>query len=168
LPRQEFEPSPAVEESEKKPVPHPQRRTVLVVEDNLPVAEVCKSYLDHLGYEVEFASSPRDALGFLQGANHIDVVLSDILMPGGMSGLDFARKVRKLYPSLPIVLMTGFSASAKEVAHDGFPVLRKPFDLPALRSELAAIWEARELAGGEQRQSADSSQTEQPASHVGV
>jgi hypothetical protein len=43
--------------------------------------------------------------------------------------------------------MTGFSDCANEVAHDGFPVLRKPFDLTALHSELAAIWERREVAG---------------------
>jgi two-component system NtrC family sensor kinase len=158
LPRQEFEPRPVVEEPENKPIPHPERRTVLVVEDNLPVAEVCKSYLDQLGYDVEFASSPHDALSFLQGADHIDAVLSDILMPGGMSGLDFARKLRQTRPSLPIVLMTGFSDSAKEVAHDGFPVLRKPFDLMALRRALAAIWEPCDVGAAERLQSADSSQ----------
>jgi two-component system NtrC family sensor kinase len=146
LPRKEFEPRP-LEEQQKQPTPAPERRTVLVVEDNLPVAEVCKSYLDQLGYDVEFASSPQDALSFLQGAEQVDVVLSDILMPGGMSGLDLARKLRQTRPSLPIVLMTGFSDCANEVAHDGFPVLRKPFDLTALRSELAAIWERREVAG---------------------
>jgi hypothetical protein len=42
--------------------------------------------------------------------------------------------------------MTGFSNSANEVADDGFPVLRKPFDLTALRSELAALWERREVS----------------------
>ena len=159
LPRQEFEPAPVVEEPEKKPIAQPERKTILVVEDNLPVAEVCKSYLGQLGYNVEFASSPHDALSFLQGADHIDAVLSDILMPGGMSGLDFARKLRNTHPSLPIVLMTGFSDSAKEVAHDGFPVLRKPFDLTSLRRELAALWERRNVTAAERLESVGSSQT---------
>ncbi|MGZ8367674.1 MAG: response regulator [Rhodoplanes sp.] len=145
LPQKEFEPRP-VEAQHEVPAPATQRKTVLVVEDNLPVAEVCKSFLDQLGYDVEFAASPHDALRFLQGADHVDVVLTDILMPGGMSGLDLARKLRQTRPSLPILLMTGFSDCANEVVHDGFPVLRKPFDLTALRSELSAIWERREVS----------------------
>ena len=70
---------------------------------------MCKSSLHKLGYDVEHAASPRDAISFLQDAHHIDVVLSDILMPGGMSGLDLARKLREMRPTLPVVLMTGFS-----------------------------------------------------------
>ncbi len=147
LPLKEFEPRPAETQHEVlAPPTAAERKTVLVVEDNLPVADVCKSYLDQLGYDVEFASSPHDALRLLQGADHVDVVLTDILMPGGMSGLDLARKLRQTRPSLPILLMTGFSDCANEVVRDGFPVLRKPFDLSALRSELSAIWERREVS----------------------
>jgi len=82
-------------------------------------------------------------------------------MPGGMSGLDLARKLREMRPTLPVVLMTGFSDCANEVAHDGFPVLRKPFDLTTLRAELAAICERHKAsgAGGGRLQSAASSQT---------
>ena len=140
LPRTEFLARPAAAPQEN-PALVPDRKTVLVVEDNAPVADVCKSYLDELGYAVEFASSPHDALAFLRGTGHVDIGLSDILMPGGMSGLDFARAVRQTRPTLPIMLMTGFSTSAKEVARDGFPVLRKPFDLTTLRNELTAIFE---------------------------
>jgi FixJ family two-component response regulator len=82
-------------------------------------------------------------------------------MPGGMSGLDLARKLRETRPTLPVVLMTGFSECANEVAHDGFPVLRKPFDLTTLRTELSAICERHKVsgAGGERLQSAAFSQT---------
>ncbi|MGA8990846.1 MAG: response regulator [Rhodoplanes sp.] len=162
LPRMEFEPSQTeAPKAGLTPVSGPERRTVLVVEDNLPVAEVCESYLHKLGYDVEHAASPREAISFLQDAHHIDVVLSDILMPGGMSGLDLARKLREMRPTLPVVLMTGFSDCANEVAHDGFPVLRKPFDLTTLRAELAAICERHKAsgAGGGRLQSAASSQT---------
>jgi two-component system NtrC family sensor kinase len=148
LPRTEFESSQAdALEGESTPASGPERRTVLMVEDNLPVAEVCESYLHKLGYDVEHAASPRDAISFLQDAHHIDVVLSDILMPGGMSGLDLARKLREMRPTLPVVLMTGFSEYANEVAHDGFPVLRKPFDLTTLRTELSAIFERHKDLG---------------------
>jgi len=150
LPRTEFEPSPA-KAPETEITPAPERRTVLVVEDNLPVAEVCKSYLHRLGCDVEHAASPRDAIRFIQGPHHVDAVLSDILMPGGMSGLDLARKLREIRPTLPVLLMTGFTESANEVAYDGFPVLRKPFDLTTLRSELAAIWDRHRASGAGER-----------------
>ncbi|RAI32847.1 hypothetical protein CH338_23500 [Rhodoplanes elegans] len=76
--------------------------------------------------------------GEARRAHGVDLVLSDILMPGGMSGVDLTRELRALDPGLPVVLMTGFSDRAGEVARDGFPVLRKPFDIGQLERELAA------------------------------
>ncbi|WP_170149459.1 hybrid sensor histidine kinase/response regulator [Rhodoplanes roseus] len=137
LPRVALEPVAAEPPVERTAVAA-GRNTVMVVEDNLAVADVCRSYLDQLGYDVTFAASPRDALTALSGQHRIDLVLSDILMPGGMSGVDLARELRTLQPALPIVLMTGFSDRAGDVARDGFPVLRKPFDIDALQRELAA------------------------------
>ncbi|MDC7786365.1 ATP-binding protein [Rhodoplanes sp. TEM] len=143
LPRVPFEPVAA--EPRPEPAAAPAgRKTVLVVEDNLSVADVCRSYLDQLGYEAAFAASPREALAALADGHGVDLVLSDILMPGGMSGFDLARELRTLQPSLPIVLMTGFSDRAGEVACDGFPVLRKPFDIDALQRELAAAFARRD------------------------
>lgn len=127
------------------PPPAPVRKTVLVVEDNGAVADVCKSFLDDLGYGVEFVSSPHAALAFLRGSEHIDLLLTDVLMPGGMSGLDLARELRRTRPSLPVVLMTGFNSSANDVACEGFQVLRKPFDMATLGNELRAVLERRQL-----------------------
>ncbi|MEZ5785315.1 MAG: response regulator [Xanthobacteraceae bacterium] len=132
---------------ESVPLPSaPVRKNVLVVEDNGAVADVCKSFLDDLGYGVQFVSSPHAALAFLKGSEHIDIVLSDVLMPGGMSGLDLARELRRTRPSLPVVLMTGFNSSANELASEGFHVLRKPFDMATLGDEMRAILERRQLA----------------------
>jgi two-component system NtrC family sensor kinase len=136
LPCTELE-QPAAAAAEERAAAPLGRKRVLVVEDNVAVAEVCKSYLDQLGYAVDFASGARDALQFLEGAQGIDLLLSDIVMPG-MSGHELAREVRRLRPGLPIVLMTGFSDSAEEVVRDGFRVIRKPFDLVALERALAA------------------------------
>ncbi len=138
LPCAEAENRPVASDQEE-PAAAGGRKTVLVVEDDLPVAEVCKCYLDQLGYDVEFASCPRDALQALrQGENPVDAMLSDILMPGGMSGLDLAHQVRRIRPALPIVLMTGFSDCADQVVRDGFPVIRKPFDLVTMQAALNA------------------------------
>ncbi|NVO17935.1 MAG: response regulator [Rhodoplanes sp.] len=148
LPRVPLEAAAAAPRPEPAVAAH-GRKTVLVVEDNLPVADVCRSYLDQLGYDVAFAASPREALTALRENHAVDIVLSDILMPGGMSGVDLARELRTVAPSLPIVLMTGFSDRAGDVARDGFPVLRKPFGVDALQRELSAALtrcEARERA----------------------
>jgi two-component system, NtrC family, sensor kinase len=127
------------------PAPARVGKTILVVEDNGAVADVCKSFLDDLGYAVQFVSSPHAALAFLRGSEHVDIVLSDVLMPGGMSGLDLARESRRLRPTLPVVLMTGFNSSASDVAREGFHVLRKPFDMATLGDELRAILERRQF-----------------------
>ncbi|MFL9823802.1 ATP-binding protein [Rhodoplanes sp. SY1] len=144
LPWVAFEPA-AVTEPSPAPVARPaERRTVMVVEDNRSVADVCGAYLEQLGYDVRVAASPRDALAVLRGEHSVDLVLSDILMPGGMSGVDLARELRARDPELPVVLMTGFSDRAGEVARDGFPVLRKPFDVDQLERELAAALARRD------------------------
>ncbi|MTW18238.1 response regulator [Rhodoplanes serenus] len=124
-----------------------ERRSVLVVEDNQAVAEVCRSYLDQLGWDMIFAASPREALASLGNGHAVDIVLSDILMPGGMSGIELARELRRVAPSVPVVLMTGFNDRADEVARSGYPVLRKPFDIEALHRELTAAM-ARQTTTG--------------------
>jgi two-component system NtrC family sensor kinase len=69
-------------------------------------------------------------------ANTVDAVLSDMVMPGAIGGLDLARKLRELREGFPIVLMTGYSAAAGPAAAEGFAVLRKPFTMAALASTL--------------------------------
>jgi CheY-like chemotaxis protein len=136
-----------------EPVPRPEAEavgaTVLLVEDNAEVAEVCRGYLEQLGYEVAYAAQARDALAMLERGEPVDLVLSDILMPGGMSGLDLARILRQRYPALPVVLITGYSGSASEAIADRFAILRKPFDLVQLADQLV-----RALQQGERLQTA--------------
>ena len=68
----------------------------------------------------------------------IDLVFSDIIMPGKMDGLKLARAIREKNPRLPILLTTGYSESAKNVRAD-FPVLRKPYQLHELSRELSKL-----------------------------
>lgn len=97
---------------------------VLLVEDNAELADVTASLLDSLGCRVVRARSPEEALALLDDGQRLDVVLSDIVMPGGMDGVALARTLREQRPGLPVVLISGFS-SALQAAH-GFPVLAKP------------------------------------------
>ncbi len=71
-------------------------------------------------------------------AEDFDLVVSDIVMPGGMNGIELAEELRHRRPGLPIVLVSGYAASASAVPEQ-FPVLRKPFRLEQLAQTIARI-----------------------------
>jgi CheY-like chemotaxis protein len=100
---------------------------LLLVEDNREVAQVTDSMLTVVGYSVVWAPSGAAALELLDKGEVFDAVLSDIVMEGGLSGLDIALVVRARYPAMPIVLMTGYSEALAKSSSRGFPVLSKPF-----------------------------------------
>jgi two-component system, NtrC family, sensor kinase len=124
----------------------PAAGTVLIVEDNAEVAEVAQSYFEELGYDVCHASSGQAALDLLARQDDIDIVFSDILMPGGMNGLDMAHIVRRRFPAIAVLLTTGYSSSAQDAVRQGFEVLQKPFDLTALQRALLAMKSAADGA----------------------
>jgi len=113
--------------------------TVLLVEDNPEVAEVGAAYLEQLGYRVRRAAGAQEALELLENDAPVDLVFSDILMPGLMNGLDLARAVRDRFPQMPVLLSTGYSSSAQEAVRQGFVVLQKPFGLVALEQGLREL-----------------------------
>ncbi len=113
-----------------------QAGMVLLVEDNASVAEVASAYFQQLGYEVKHFARAQDALAWLAQNPKIDLVFSDVLMPGGMNGLELGRAIRKLYPRIPVLLTTGFTSSARDAVEQGFVLLQRPFDLAALEQAL--------------------------------
>ena len=115
------------------------RGCVLVVEDNPDVAEIMRSHLEELGYTVAYVPDAASAMALLKRADAgIDLVLSDIVMPGDLNGLDLARAVRQEHGTkIPILLATGYSDVAQIAADEGFPILHKPFDMRQLREALA-------------------------------
>lgn len=80
-----------------------------------------------IGYTVQRVADARTALAILIGGNRFDLVLSDIFMPGGISGLELARKIRQHFPGLPVLLASGYSQAAAEVTRENLPVIAKPF-----------------------------------------
>ncbi|HZQ12586.1 MAG TPA: ATP-binding protein [Pseudolabrys sp.] len=106
--------------------------TVLLVEDNGDVAEVGAGLLRQLGYQVRSVANAQAALAALRLDAGVDLVFSDILMPGGMNGLDLAHEIGERFPDIPVLLTTGYSASAKDAVRRGLVVLQKPYDLEAL------------------------------------
>jgi two-component system NtrC family sensor kinase len=114
-------------------------RSVLLVEDDRDVAEVCRSLLGALGFDCHHEASPAEAIAELRAGRRFDLVLSDILMPGSMNGLELARQLKREWPGLPVLLATGYSDSAQQAAAEGFIVLRKPYRLAALRDAIAQL-----------------------------
>ncbi len=111
--------------------------TVLLVEDNPDVASVSASLLEQLGYTVRRVSDAETALGEIE-RDGIDLVFSDIVMPGIMDGLKLARRLKEIRPHLPILLATGYSDAAANVRGD-FPILRKPYEIHQLSQAIAKL-----------------------------
>jgi len=116
--------------------PHKHGR-VLVVEDDVLVAEFAAGMLSELGFDPTVTHSAKEALERLSGEQRPALIFSDIVMPGGISGLELARKVRQRFPELPILLTTGYSEQVAG-AH-GFPILQKPYELSSLADALSKL-----------------------------
>jgi CheY-like chemotaxis protein len=117
-----------------------QRPTVLIVDDSAEVAEVTSSLFEHLGYATAYRDSADAALRLLEDGAKIDLVFSDIVMPGPIDGVGLAREIRSRYPDLPVVLTTGYSDAA-QAAPPNLRILRKPFDTEALRDFIQDVSE---------------------------
>ena len=110
---------------------------VLVVEDDVLVSELAAGMLNELGFETVVTHSAKEALERLSGERRPTLIFTDVVMPGGISGIELARKVRDRFPELPILLTTGYSEQVTG-AH-GFPVLQKPYEMDSLASALSDL-----------------------------
>jgi CheY-like chemotaxis protein len=111
--------------------------TVLLVEDNPDVAAASISLLEQLGYSVRRVADAEEALREVE-RDGVDLVFSDIVMPGKMDGLGLARRLREIRPDLPVLLATGYSDVAASVRGD-FSILRKPYEIHQLSRALAKL-----------------------------
>lgn len=89
--------------------------TILVVDDEEELAEIAQTYLSDLGYSVIRVSSAEKALELLKLKKNINLVLTDIIMPEGLSGIELRDKVKELYPDIKVLYASGFSAEAISV-----------------------------------------------------
>ena len=109
--------------------------TVLIVDDEPELLQLARHYLDDLGYKTYTAENAHRALELLE-QHSIDIIFSDVVMPGGMNGYELAQAAVKQNPGLKILLTSGFTS--KTMAHNGLAkfaahLLSKPY----LKSELA-------------------------------
>jgi CheY-like chemotaxis protein len=115
----------ALNPDSKVGAPYDNGRTVLLVEDEQDVREMTAEHLRDLGYRVLEAQDAAAALRLVQAGAHLDMLVSDVGLPGGMNGRQLADVVRERHPNLPIILITGYAAG-QELS--GMEVLSKPFD----------------------------------------
>jgi PAS domain S-box-containing protein len=103
---------------------------VLLVEDDDLVRESVRNKLERLGYAVTVAPNAADAMSILEGNSNFDLVFSDVIMPGRLTGVDLAHQIRRRWPQIRVLLASGYSAVVLQ-EHDELPegvkLISKPF-----------------------------------------
>ena len=112
------------------------RETVLVVEDDEAVAGLAVGMLEGCGYSVKRVDNARSALRLLRGGEHVDLLFTDIMMPGGMNGIQLAQEVRRGFPDISILLTTGYSDAIDDADARGMKILAKPYGDMELRRDV--------------------------------
>ena len=112
---------------------------IVLAEDDALLRQTVGDVLRAQGYQVETAANGPSALMLLQSLPHVDLLLTDVMMPGGMNGVELARAARLADPGLRVMFATGFS-DQKILAQwpDALDVVSKPFTLETLTTRIAA------------------------------
>ncbi|MDB5635362.1 MAG: sensor hybrid histidine kinase [Bradyrhizobium sp.] len=109
---------------------------ILIVEDNEDVGRFSTELLQDLGYATRRADNAKQTLALIAAdRSAFDLVFSDVIMPG-MNGVELAMIIREQYPSIPVVLTSGYSSVLAENAHQGFELIQKPYSVEALSRTL--------------------------------
>jgi CheY-like chemotaxis protein len=127
---------------EEAPTPIGHGETILVVEDEPAVREHSVASLRELGYRVLAAADGHAALRVLAPEADIDVLFTDVGLPGGMTGRQLAEAARVLRPELKVVYTTGYARNAivhGGVLDPGTELLPKPFSHAALAAKIRAV-----------------------------
>jgi DNA-binding NtrC family response regulator len=122
--------------------PRTGHETILLVEDDEDVLAVAAESLRELGYRVLTAGNAAQGLEILRGDEPIDLLLSDVIMPGGMNGVQLAVEARRISPKLKVLLASGYTAAALSLEH-GLPnnldIVEKPFRHEELAKKLRLV-----------------------------
>jgi signal transduction histidine kinase/CheY-like chemotaxis protein len=116
--------------------------TVLLVEDESDVRELATRVLERGGYRVVAVASAREALLVAEGSTQLDMVVTDVVMPGGMSGVEMGERLSRTRPELPVLYVSGYSDHAKfhsPTGTRGVHFLGKPFQPHELLSRVKSM-----------------------------
>ena len=142
FPRADQPPLAKTGDKGKEAAQYRTRETILVVEDDARVRQLTLRRLKLIGYQVLEANDGPRAIAILDRDQSIDLVFTDLIMPGGMSGHDVAVRAQELRPSIKVLLTSGY---AEELVHGDdlertqFKVLRKPYHLSDLEAALREV-----------------------------
>jgi DNA-binding NtrC family response regulator len=149
---------PSAAKPAEKPAPRPAlskaqggKETVLLVEDELDLRELVREILEGQGYHVLEASTGAEAIRLWEGQGQkIDLLLSDMVMPEGMSGRDLAEKLQKTDPSLPVIITSGYSQDMIErdsALDERIRFFSKPFHPAQLAQAVRECLDSRKRNG---------------------
>jgi signal transduction histidine kinase/ActR/RegA family two-component response regulator len=122
--------------------------TVLLVEDDAAVLAVAIEMLTDLGYRVITASDAGSALEILRRGRPVDLIFTDVVMPGGKTGVQLADEARALRPTIKVLLTSGYTGEAlarHQPHHSEWPIIAKPFRQPDLAASIRKILENERL-----------------------
>jgi PAS domain S-box-containing protein len=130
---------PAQQAEARKARQESAKARILVVEDNEDVRELAETMLASAGYAVVSAPSGEEALSMLEEAGTVDLVFTDVMMPGGMNGLQLADQVRARRPGTPILVTTGYMDELPAARGQRLDILSKPYRQEDLLARVRAI-----------------------------
>jgi signal transduction histidine kinase/CheY-like chemotaxis protein len=139
LPRATHKPAAEMEDVQPQAIPAGSER-ILVVEDNDDLLDLTSAILTKSGYEVRCARNGTEALRMIQ-SEEFDLLLSDIVMPNGINGIEVAREARRLNRCIKVLLASGYAGDVLErhQAVGEFPIIDKPFRMSELAARLRSI-----------------------------
>ncbi len=143
LPRADADTAALEEVRAPADTPLPGRgEVVLIVEDDPAVRRMTGVRLTALGYLVLEVGTADEAISVIREGSPIDLVFSDMMMPGTLTGLDLARALKTERPDLPILLTTGYAGEMTDAELvDGFPLIRKPYRQEDLAQAIEKVFE---------------------------
>ena len=103
---------------------------MLVVDDEVDLLEIAKTYLEEMGYTTYQAEDAASALAVVEQHGDIDLIVTDIIMPGGMNGVELAQKIRQSLHQVKVIYCSGFPANAlaeRSMSMVDGPLLHKPY-----------------------------------------
>jgi len=116
---------------------------VLLVEDDVTVLALTLDLLTGLGYQVTCATNAAEALEILKSPARFDLLFTDVVMPGGVSGVSLARTARQLRPELAVLLSSGFIGDRANLEDVEFELLDKPYETSAVAARLRSLLDKR-------------------------
>ena len=135
-------PSEEIDRDKVTPAAQGGSERLLVVDDDPTVLALTADMLTSLGYGVVTANNASEALQILEQDPGIELLFTDVVMPGGISGVSLARTARDRRPGLRILLTSGFVGEGDPLKTDEFPLLDKPYEVHTLAGRLRKLLDA--------------------------